>query len=442
MDTISRVRKFIAQHQLLEDNSKVIVGVSGGADSMALLDILLKSGYECIAAHCNFHLRGEESNRDYRFVESYCKEREIQFVSVDFDTFGYMKQHSVSLEMAARDLRYQWFEEIRIEHNAGKIAVAHHLDDSVETVLINLIRGTGIKGLTGISALNGNIARPLLCLSRNEIIDYLTQNGIGFVTDSTNDETEYTRNKIRLEVIPILKSLNPSVVKSIQKTCDNLSSVEKIYNHSITQSKQRVFTENRISIDLLIKEKEPKTLLFEILNPYGFNTDTVQDIFNSINGISGKIFYTTNYTLIKDRNYFILEENIEKDNTQYSINEDTRNIEYPVILNFEEHLNTSTFPIEKERHIIYLDKSRLSFPLTIRRWQQGDKFIPFGMKGSKKLSDYFSDKKLSLIDKEKIWLLCSGDKIVWIIGERADDRFRITGSTTTILKITYTPNII
>lgn len=437
MDTISKVREFVYEHQLLEDDSEIIIGVSGGADSMALLDILIQLGYECIVAHCNFHLRGDESNRDSQFVKNYCQKHEIKFTSIDFDTFGYMEEHSISLEMAARDLRYKWFEETRIKYNADKIAIAHHRDDSIETVLINLIRGTGIKGLTGISASNGNIVRPLLCLSRSEIIEYLAENKIEFVTDSTNNENEYIRNKIRLDIIPLLQTINPSVTKTIQKTSENLSSVEKIYNQSISQSKQRIFSQDRINVDLLLKENEPKTVLFEILNPYGFNSDIVQDIFSAAKGISGKIFYSENYVLVKDRNYFILKEKVETNNTIYYIEEGTFNINYPLKLNIEVYENSPSSSIVKNKDIIYLDKNKLSFPLTIRKWQKGDKFVPFGMKGSKKISDYFSDNKFSIIDKKNVWLLCSDDKVVWIIGERTDERFRITSNTKTILKITY-----
>lgn len=437
MDTISKVKDFIFKHQLLQYDSEIIVGVSGGADSMALLDILLKLGYKCTAAHCNFHLRGDESNRDYLFVKAYCIENEIQFLSIDFDTLGHMKKHSVSLEMAARDLRYKWFEETRMNHNADKIAVAHHSDDSVETVLINLIRGTGIKGLTGISASNGNIVRPLLCLSRNEIEEYLAQNKIEFVTDSTNNENEYIRNKIRLDIIPHLQTINPSVVKSIQRTSENLSAVERIYNQSIIESKERIFSQNRIDIELLLKEKEPQTILFEILVAYGFNFETVLEVFNSAEGISGKIFYSENHILVKDRNQFIISEKTETDNKEYHIEEGVFNINYPLRLNLEIYDNNPSLGIIKDKNTIYLDKTTISFPLTIRKWRKGDRFIPFGMRGSKKLSDYFSDNKFSIIDKENVWLLCSNDKIVWIIGQRADDRFKVTENTETILKIQF-----
>lgn len=439
MDTISKVNQYINDNHLLEDNSKIIVGVSGGADSMALLDILRKLGCECIAAHCNFHLRGEESNRDYRFVKDYCKEKDIPFLHVDFDTFGYMKHNSVSLEMAARELRYEWFEQVRISRNAHRIAVAHHQDDSIETVLINLIRGTGIKGLTGISCVNGNIIRPLLCLSRDEIIGYLSENKIDYVTDSTNNESEYVRNKIRLEVIPLLETINPSVKKSLHKTADNLLSAYKIYEGSVIDSKKRIFSDNKVNIDLLLQEEEPQTILYEILNPYGFNADTIQNIFISLNGISGKRFYSDEYTLLKDRNFLILSQNENSNNNEeiYYIQENILDIDFPVKLRLDTYKNTPSSEIEKQSNIIYLDLDKITYPLIIRRWKQGDKFVPFGMKGSKKLSDYFSDNKFSLVDKENVWLLCSNDEIIWIIGHRADNRFRINENTKQVLRVTY-----
>jgi len=436
MHILNKVKKFIEEKELIIPGSSILVGVSGGADSMALLHILITLGYKCIAAHCNFHLRGSESDRDYFFVKSFCKDNGIEFVSVDFDTFKYMTDNSVSLEMAARELRYQWFDQVSTSYNTEKIAIAHHRDDSAETVLINLIRGTGIKGLTGIPASNGKIIRPLLCLFRDEIIDYLNINKITFVEDSTNNENIYIRNKIRLDIIPLLKSLNPSVIEAINKTAENLVPVENLYNSTIYKAKQRVVSANKINIDLLLKEDEPETLLFEILYKYGFNPVTVRNIYSSLLNQSGKIFYSEKYRLTKDRENLILNEleDVDKKNI-YLIKEQDLLIDQPIGLKIELIENNPDFKIEKNKKIVYLDKDKITYPLIIRHWQQGDRFIPFGMKGSKKLSDYFSDHKFSIPDKENIWLLCTSDKIIWIIGERADDRFKVTPKTKNILRI-------
>lgn len=394
MQTLSKVKEYIQTKVLLDKEAKVVVGVSGGADSIALLDILIHLGYNCIAAHCNFHLRGEESDRDYRFVKKICQERKIEFIYTDFDTYKYMTENSVSLEMAARELRYEWFEKIRVELNANKIAVAHHQDDSVETVLINLIRGTGIKGLTGIPSMNGNIVRPLLCLYRENIIQYLSENNLEFVEDSTNKEDVYIRNKIRLNIIPLLETINPSVKQSIYKTSENLLSVEKIYEANVDKIKNEIFVNNTINIPLLLKENEPKTILFEILHPYGFNSENIVSIFNTLTNQSGKQFYSKDYILIKDRDLLILEEISLKDENVYHIRKDDTNINNPIRLKIEKLNSREEFlEYKKNSNTIFLDQDRLTYPLTIRHWQNGDKFVPFGMKGSKKLSDYFSDQK-------------------------------------------------
>lgn len=437
MQTISKVKTYIQENNLLNPHDNIIVGVSGGADSMVLLTILHNLNYKCIAAHCNFHLRKEESDRDCLFVKSFCFKNNIPFISVDFDTYAYMAEKSVSLEMAARELRYNWFEQIKKEYNADKIAVAHHLDDSVETALINFIRGTGIKGLTGIKPVNGHVIRPLLCLYREEVIEFVNINDIDFVTDSTNNEDIYIRNKIRLDLIPLLKTINPSAVRSIIKTISNLSSTEKIYNETIQNIRKKLLLDNSIDIISLKQQTEPITILFEILHPYGFNIDTVTDIFRSLDGISGKIFYSKEYRIVKDRDLLIIEKKkIEKASKEYRINKNSTFIETPIHLEIETFSIDSSVQIEKNPSVIYLDKNKINFPLTIRRWKEGDRFVPFGMKGSKKISDFFTDQKYTLIGKENTWLLCSGDKIVWIIGKRADDRFKLTNQTTNVLKIT------
>ncbi len=436
MQTISKVKKYIRDHMLLTDKATVIVGISGGADSMALLDILHHLGYNCIVAHCNFHLRGQESYRDEYFVEKVASQYNFKYVSANFDTKKYIEEESISLEMAARELRYAWFEKIRKEYKAEKIAVAHHQDDSVETVLINLIRGTGVRGLSGINPINGRVIRPLLCIFREDILKYLQARDIDFVEDSTNKEDIYIRNKIRLNVIPLLKTINPSVVQAIQKTSENLYHTENIFNAYIEKSKRKVFVDRKIDINILLKQKEAKTILFEILFPYGFNTSTVDNIFDSIKSQSGKIFFAEEYQLIKDRETFILERINNQPSVVYTLLEHETEMSSPFKITLESFRKTSSFQLEQDPDTIYLDKGRLIYPLIIRKWKHGDKFIPLGMKGHKKVSDYFTDHKFSLVDKSNTWLLCSGDDIAWIVDERIDDRFKITNKTTEVLKIT------
>lgn len=436
MQILSKVKKYIKDNNLLNAHSRVIIGVSGGADSIALLDILHNLGYECIVAHCNFHLRDQESYRDEYFVEKTCAKYNVKYVSASFNTKKYIKEESISLEMAARELRYAWFEKIRKKYKADKIAIAHHQNDSVETVLINLIRGTGIRGLTGIAPINGNVIRPLLCIYRNDILEYLNEKELPFVEDSTNKEDIYTRNKIRLNVLPLLQTINPSVIQSISRTAENLVQTEKIYQSYIDKAKSTVFTDNVINIDVLRQQVEPKTILFEILFPLGFNTSTVDNIYDSMDSQSGKIFLSPTYQLIKDRNTFIIQPLEDLTDKIYTLFEQETETVEPVKLSIESFRKPKEFEIEKrDSKTIYIDKGKLSFPLIIRKWKKGDKFKPFGMKGHKKVSDYFTDRKFSLIEKENIWLLCSVDDIVWIIGERADDRFKITNTTIEVLKI-------
>lgn len=426
---ILQVKQYIIENHLLAENSKVIVGVSGGADSVALLDILHSLKYECVVAHCNFHLRGEESNRDAFFVEELCQKYNLKYERIDFDTEAYAEIHSVSIEMAARELRYNWFEQIRVIHLADRIAVAHHRDDSVETILLNLIRGTGIRGLTGIASQNEYIVRPLLCLSRYDIIDYLKGRKLNYVDDSTNSEDLYTRNKIRLNIIPLLETINPSVKDSIIRTAEHLSQVENIYKFYIQQVKADVFKDDSINIKTLIRYLEPEAVLYELLAPYNFNSATVRQIFESIISQPGKIFYSETHKLIKDRDFYLIKKREKLSIESFTIQQDEKNITYPVKLLIETIAINEEFVIEKDKSILYIDKDKIRFPLTIRRWHQGDWFIPFGMKGKKKISDYFTDQKYSLFEKEEAWLLCSEENIIWIIGERSDERYKIDEST-------------
>lgn len=433
--SISQVIQYITENQLLADNSKVIVGVSGGADSVALLDILHSLKYECVVAHCNFHLRGEESNRDAFFVEELCIKYNLKYERIDFDTEAYAELNSISIEMAARELRYNWFEQIRVIHLADRIAVAHHKDDSIETILLNLIRGTGIRGLTGINAQNKYIVRPLLCLSRNDILDYLKGRKLSYVDDSTNSEDLYTRNKIRLKIIPLLETINPSVKESINRTAEHLRQVETIYNFYIAQVKNDILENDSIDIKKLIQYIEPEAILYELLSPYKFNSATVSQIFESLISQPGKIFYSETHKLIRDRAHFVLKKREKLTVDSFTIHQDDSTIVYPVSMTIDMVEKNGDFAIEKNKNILYVDKDKINYPLIIRRWKQGDWFIPFGMKGKKKVSDYFTDQKYNIFEKEEAWLLCSGDDIVWIIGERSDERFKIETSTNKIIRM-------
>ena len=413
-----RIKQYIEKEDLFSSGSKILIALSGGADSVALLCILHAAGYPCEAAHCNFHLRGEESNRDEQFVRQLCKKYGIHLHTIDFDTTRYAAEKHISIEMAARELRYNWFEEIRNQCRADVVAVAHHQDDSVETILLNLIRGTGITGLLGIRPRNGVIVRPLLCINREEIMRYLQSIGQDYVTDSTNLEDEYTRNKIRLNLLPLMQTINPSVKNSLIETGNYLSDVATIYNRYIEEAKTRIATTEGIRICELVKEPAPEALLFEILHPLGFNSAQIKDIVHSLHGQSGKQFSSKEWRVIKDREFLLLE-NIQS--------EDKEELPFQIIKKEKEY--TSDFQIPREKGTACFDADKLDGTISYRKWRTGDTFIPFGMKGKKKVSDYLTDRKFSISQKERQWVLCCGERIAWLIGERTYNRFRIDETT-------------
>ena len=421
------VQRFIEEKDLFNLQDKVLVALSGGADSVALLRVLLSLGYTCECAHCNFHLRGLESDRDESFVRQLCEEHSIPLHVTHFDTSAYAKEHHLSIEMAARELRYEWFEHIRKEIEASVIAVAHHRDDSVETFLLNLMRGAGINGLKGIPVKNGYIVRPLLSISRDVILDYLQAINQRYVTDSTNLEDEYMRNKIRLNILPLMKEVNPSVMETIQETTFRLSEVANIYQkdrmeaitHKVTFLSPELL---RISLIDVLEDVAPISLLHEVLSPKGFNASQIRDIYRSLSSSqSGKRFFSTEWEVLRDREYLWIQK---KDSS-------------PLIpeLIIEEIERTPSFVIPRDKHIACLDADKLNHPLTIRKWERGDKFIPLGMNGKKKVSDYLTDKKFSLFQKENQYVVCSGEDIVWLVNERTDHRYRITDNTQRVLFI-------
>lgn len=418
------VAQYIEKEKLFTQKDKILVALSGGADSVALLRLLLSLGYSCEAAHCNFHLRDKESDRDEQFVRELCRQLGVSLHVTHFETARYAEEKHISIEMAARELRYQWFAELKDKQQAVVIAVAHHRDDSVETLLLNLIRGTGINGLLGIRPKNGDIVRPLLCVSREEIISYLNNLRQEYVTDSTNLQDEYTRNKIRLNLLPLMAEINPSVKESIIATSNHLSEAAAIYNKGINDGRQRVLTLEGIHIDRLLAEPAPKALLFEILHPLGFNSAQTEDINACLTGQPGKQFKSKEWRVIKDREILLISKELEEENATP-----------PFKLNIEEREYTADFVIPRDTDKACFDADKLKSGLTIRKWQQGDVFVPFGMKGRKRVSDYLTDRKKSLTEKEQQWVLCCGKEIAWLIGERTDNRFRIDETTRKVIII-------
>lgn len=436
------VAAYMAEKIPAVPGEKILVGLSGGADSVALTVILHNLGYAVYAANCNFSLRGVEADRDSEFARHTAEKLGVPFISVKFDTQEYAEQNKVSIEMACRELRYDWFEKKRTENGCKHIAVAHHRDDSVETMMINLIRGTGIAGLTGISPVNGHIIRPLLCISRSDILKYLSAAGYDYVTDSTNAETIYVRNKIRNKILPLMQEINPSVSEAVERTAENLRETESLYKHAVKKAIAEIVHEDTanvyISLDALKKWPAEKTLLYEILKPYGFVPSRIDDIRSGIEGESGLKYYSPTHRLVRDRKYFIISplpaEDMQETDRETAVSlSETLDIEY-----FDD---MTRFEIPKTRSAACFDADLLPEPLTLRHWRKGDKFVPFGMKGRQKLSDYFNNRKFSILQKESALLLTAGEEIIWIIGERQSDKYKITDATRRAVKFSIITEI-
>ena len=374
------------------------------------------------------------------FVRMYARKLNIPFLMTDFDTRKYAADHHLSIEMAARELRYDWFEKQRTETGAQAIAVAHHRDDSVETLLMNLVRGTGIRGMSGIRPKNGFVVRPLLAVSREEILKWLAERGLTYMTDSTNLSDAYTRNFIRLRVLPLLEEINPSVKNAIARTSEHLSAAETVYLHVVEDARNKVIEQgSRLSIATLMHYPSPDAILYELLKTYNFTRPVTEDIYLSLTKESGKTFYSSTHRLLKDRDYLLLSPLMEEKVCEYTLAGDEAVWSGPVELSFEKIVLKKDFCIRKDKNIAYFDYDKLTFPLTLRTWKEGDWFIPFGMKGRKKLSDYFSDHKFSRFEKERTWLLCSGDAVIWIVGERPDNRFCLDNKTKGVLVVNFFP---
>jgi tRNA(Ile)-lysidine synthase len=372
-------------------------------------------------------------------VEKLAEKYKLIYKKTDFDTVRFAKSNKISIEMAAREMRYAWFKKLAPENKCQTIATAHHTDDSIETLLLNMIRGTGLKGLTGIEPRNGDIVRPVLCCTRSEIEQYAQKNKLEYITDSTNLANEYSRNKIRNLILPMMADINPSVKQSLAENISRFRGSWKIYSEKIAEIEAHITfnKENQtfVDIDKLKSQSDPKTVLFEILQKYQFNSDVISNIFEGLDKSSGKRYYSDTHRLLKDREHLIVDE-IEPNNTlEFSIDESTKLISIPINLSLNKKARNEDFIISKKSDKIHIDADKIKFPLTLRKWKKGDSFHPFGMKESKKLSDFFINEKINRNQKENIWLLVSDNKIVWIIGLRMDERFRITEKTKNILEI-------
>ena len=426
--TIKKVSLFIESHGLLQPGQRCLAALSGGADSIAMTLILKQLGYSVEAVHCNFHLRGDESKRDELFVQDFCRDQGIELHRAHFDTRTYAQLHGISIEMAARELRYGYFRRLLNDTNITTLCVAHHRDDNVETMLINLIRGTGIHGLVGIRPLNNYVVRPLLCLDRHEIEIFLQQQKQSFVIDSTNLVADVMRNKIRLNLLPMLKDINPSVVESLQHTAEQMAQAEKVYDEYVRFSIEKLVENDTMCINELRACASPDIILYEWLRTYGFSPATIRQLSQHLDANTGTSWSSQTHEIAIDRGRLIVESKPVSELPVMKIPEEGNYI-YQSDSKFVITVS-SDLQILRDRNHACLDASKVTFPLTIRPTKEGDRFVPLGMKGSRLLSDFLTDQKLSVFERRRQLVVTdASNTIIWVVGHRPDQRFCITENT-------------
>lgn len=419
---------------LVQSNTKLLVGVSGGVDSMVLAHLFLDIGCDFEVAHVNFQLRGHESDADAAFVREFCAENDIGYHQLDVDTLAYAKNHKISIQEAARRIRYDWFEQVRVQIQARWIVVAHQKNDIAETVLFNLTRGAGIAGVHGIKAQNGFILRPLLFAERQAVIAYAKQNNITWREDSSNEKTKYARNLIRHKVMPLLEEINPSVIQNIAHNALIMSDIEVLLKEYLDAVRQMYVTKDatevRIDLKQISRLASAKTILFYLLKDYGFNESQVKDMLSS--GETSKVFLSSQKRAVIHGNFLLVTNFAEDAGRTYQIESWSKE---PIITpEFSLSWAIESYHGQRlpdDENIVWLDREKMIFPLILRKRKAGDRFQPFGMGGkSKKIKDFLSNLKLSVPEKEKVWLLESGDgQICWVVGHRIDERYKIQAST-------------
>jgi tRNA(Ile)-lysidine synthase len=430
---VARFVNFIEQNALFAPGNKVLAAVSGGADSVLMSHLLKAAGINFGIAHCNFQLRGDEAMRDQEFCQSLALKLRVPFHTINFDTTAYAAANKISIQMAARDLRYQWFDTLSRQHGYQSIALAHHQNDTIETILLNLTRGTGIAGLHGILPKNGILVRPLLFLTRDEINKTVSDNKLDFVEDSSNASAKYARNKIRLEVIPRLKELNPSLEKTFENNLKHFRDLELLLENQVAGLKETILHHGAGEIFLLVadvKKLNPaRLLLFKLLQEYGFNETTVDDVLSVLDKHPGRVFESAGYLLVLDRDRLIIKQKKAGGPEEAIIDINDHEAQFGAYKLNLLH-DDSPLIVKDNAMATSVDAALLVYPLTIRNWHQGDYFFPMGMKGRKKLSDYFINQKLSLHQKQDVPLLVNGNgDIIWVGGYRLDERYKVNNNT-------------
>ena len=413
---------------------RLLLAVSGGIDSMVLAHLFQQLHYDFAIAHCNFQLRDKESDADEVFVKQWCEQLKIPVYIKKFDIKHTAEEQKTSIQVTARNLRYNWFSMLLEENNFDYLLTAHQLDDSLETFIINLSRGTGLDGLIGIPKQNDKIIRPLLLFSRQEIEDYAKENGVQWREDSSNSSDKYLRNRIRHDMVPILKELNPSFLKSFQNTLDNLQQVQSLVDDASRSVYEKVVEDipfqKKINLKALLELPNYRAYLYQWLQPFGFTA--WDDIYDLIHATSGKQVFSNNFILLKDRtDLIVFSKKTQVETARYWIEKDEKEVKIPLNISFCKIADTS----HQSTNSIFVDEDKLTYPLELRKWQEGDFFYPIGMEGKKKVSKFFKDEKLSLIDKSNVWLLCSDNQIVWIIKKRQDHRFKVDKNTKNSIQI-------
>lgn len=442
---LDRLKSYLEENKLCKSGDRVLLAVSGGIDSVVMAHLFREADYNCAIAHCNFQLRGKDSESDEAFVRLLGASLEMPVYVKRFDVEETVKEEGISVQMAARELRYTWFEELLNDYSYDLVATAHNENDSVETFFINLSRGTGIRGLTGISPVNGKIIRPLLFATRKDIIAYAEQKQFKFREDASNLDTKYRRNKIRHDVIPVMEQINPGFTETMSLNMERLTEVFGIYKHAVKLAREELFEEgsSRITIDIgkLSSLSPRRTWFYELFSPFGFTRSQCEGIEQIMDAKPGRRSISTTHQLFKDRDSLILIQSTQESFERYYLDGPDNGSSLPFPMDVEVIDRDELEKIPSDPNIACLDHDEIQFPLTIRHWLHGDYFYPLGMNQMKKLSDFFVDNKISVPEKESTWILASGKKIVWIMGHRIDHRFRITEKTTKVLLLSFQSDI-